>query len=86
MNADPPILHVGDSALVEGHGRRKIEAIIVCLTPSTDPAGEERSVSVPQIELGEFGPSFIVHLSGKNWAYKGQVIAEGIEKGERDEG
>lgn len=86
MPTDAPILHVGDTVLVERQGWRKIEAIFICLTPSADLKAEDSFVSVGLVELGEHGPPFVVDLEGGNWAYGGQVIAEGIQKGERDEG
>lgn len=71
----PHILRVGDTARVDGHGDRVIRRIDVCLRPSTDPAGEEHFAKVDAVELGEFGPPFVVMLDGGGWAYGIQVQA-----------
>jgi hypothetical protein len=90
MASDPavggPVLHVGDTILVETLGRAKVTRIDICLRPSTDPAAEQYFAKVDAIELGEHGPPFVLGLAGGAWAYGGQVIAESVEKGTEHEG
>lgn len=64
-----PILHVGDEAFVLGSGWRKVAKITVCLTPTTDPAGETNFAEVEAVEVGEHGPMYVVVTEGGAWAY-----------------
>lgn len=79
----PEVLHVGDVAEVEGHGERKVTRIDLCLTPTTDPAGETDFVNVTHVELGEHGPPFALTMEGGGWAY-GIAVKRVVVEGPRD--
>lgn len=73
MPNNPVILRVGDRPHVKQHGRRRIERIDIALTPTEDPAAETNFAGVQLVELGEYGPPFVVGLEGGSWAYGNQV-------------
>jgi len=66
-------IRVGETWEVEGRGEREIQTIVVCLYPSTDPAGED-PLKIVAAKSCEFGVPFVVDLAGGNWAYKHQLL------------
>ena len=59
-------LKVGDT-LATRWGELEIERLLVCPTPTSDPAGEETGVEVEVVELAHV--TAVVELEGEHWIY-----------------